>query len=180
MQIFSNEQFFPGSLTFVRRIPQRRRSKQHCNIIYLSFWIVFVDIIFWIIQVNLAFILICIVCVFILSNIPRVFLNCFEFFMSEDMLRFVFCVCLFCLSLCLSLCLLLCLSSVSAFVFVIILSLHQLEFIIIDDIDDDRVFGFMIDFTFQVSLYFGYMESIMIFFSLFLEMTTLSLNSLLW
>ena len=37
MQIFSIEQFFPGSLTFVRRIPQRRRSKQHSNILYLSF-----------------------------------------------------------------------------------------------------------------------------------------------
>ena len=41
------------------------------------------------VQVNLAFILICIVFVFILSNIPRVFLNCYEFFMSEDMLRLV-------------------------------------------------------------------------------------------
>ena len=38
-------------------------------------------------EVNLAFILICIVFVFIFSNIPRVFLNCYEFFMSEDMLR---------------------------------------------------------------------------------------------
>ena len=38
-------------------------------------------------EVNLAFILICIVFVFIFSNIPRVFLNCYEFIMSADMLR---------------------------------------------------------------------------------------------
>ena len=40
-------------------------------------------------EINLSFILICIVCVFIFCNIPRVFLNCYEFYLSDLFIRSV-------------------------------------------------------------------------------------------
>ena len=39
-------------------------------------------------EMNLASILVCIVFVFLFCNIPRVFINCYEFLSSEEVIRF--------------------------------------------------------------------------------------------
>ena len=38
-------------------------------------------------EINLASILVCIVFVFLFCNIPRVFINCYEFLSSEEVIR---------------------------------------------------------------------------------------------
>ena len=38
-------------------------------------------------ELNLATVLVCIVFVFLFCNIPRVFVNCYEFLSSEEVIR---------------------------------------------------------------------------------------------